>query len=318
MNPTLLKQVAEIAKEAGDLLRDRAGVSVGVIGAVGKDIKTRADQEAEELILRRLNAVADHPVLAEESGAAFDHLDDGLHWVVDPLDGTLNQSRSIPLACVSIALWQGDRPLLGVVYDFHRDELFAGEVGRRPTCNETEIMVSETPARAQGVLCTGFPSFRSYEDEALLPFVREVQSWGAPLCRLPGWPPAAWMDMRKTTFSFGMSPPDWRWSRRPGAGSNVVPARAGGGVACARATACSRFNTEDIRTKIYMLNFGIIGFGKMGQLRASAVEATGKARVLVVHDPFRTDPLPYESAPSAEAVINDARLQAPPIIVIAS
>jgi myo-inositol-1(or 4)-monophosphatase len=177
MNPTLLKQVAEIAKEAGDLLRDRAGVSVGVIGAVGKDIKTRADQEAEELILRRLNAVADHPVLAEESGAAFDHLDDGLHWVVDPLDGTLNQSRSIPLACVSIALWQGDRPLLGVVYDFHRDELFAGEVGRRPTCNETEIMVSETPARAQGVLCTGFPSFRSYEDEALLPFVREVQSW---------------------------------------------------------------------------------------------------------------------------------------------
>jgi myo-inositol-1(or 4)-monophosphatase len=175
---TEMLNVAEMAaREAGEYLRAHCGNDVGVLGSLGKDIKTRADLQAEAIILGRLRSASAIPVLAEESGSAFSELGTQPVWIVDPLDGTLNQSRAIPLACVSIGLWQGDNPLLGVVYDFHRDELFSGAPGRGATCNKRTIFVSETARRADGVLCTGFPSFRDYSDAALLPFVREVQSW---------------------------------------------------------------------------------------------------------------------------------------------
>ena len=59
-----------------------------------------------------------------------------------------------------------------------------------------------------------------------------------------------------------------------------------------------------------MLNIGIIGFGKMGQLRASAIDATGRARVVIVHDPFHKGESPYATAASPEEIINDPRLGA--------
>lgn len=177
MNTRLLQEVIATAKEAGALLRERSGLCVGITGSVGKDIKTKADLDAEHLILGRLRAFSSYAIIAEESAAGAGAMGQGPVWVVDPLDGTLNQSRAIPLACVSIALCEGGRPKLGVVYDFHRDELFSGEVGRGAACNGNAISVSSVSCRAEGVFCTGFPSFRNYEDSTLLPFVREVQAW---------------------------------------------------------------------------------------------------------------------------------------------
>ena len=59
-----------------------------------------------------------------------------------------------------------------------------------------------------------------------------------------------------------------------------------------------------------MLNIGIIGFGKMGRLRADAATASGKARIVVIYDTNLQDSAGYEVAPSAEAIIGDARLGA--------
>ena len=63
-------------------------------------------------------------------------------WIVDPLDGSLNYSRGIPLCCVSIGLWDGNRPVLGVIYDFHRDEFYSGIAGEGAWCNKREIKAS--------------------------------------------------------------------------------------------------------------------------------------------------------------------------------
>jgi myo-inositol-1(or 4)-monophosphatase len=46
----------------------------------------------------------------------------GRFWCVDPLDGTANFSAGVPYFAVSVALMQGDRPLLGVVVDPIADE----------------------------------------------------------------------------------------------------------------------------------------------------------------------------------------------------
>lgn len=177
MRSSLVVLAKGVARDAGHLLRARGGESVGVVSALGKDIKTQADVAAEQLILARLAAGSGFAALAEESGGAYDERGESPTWIVDPLDGTLNHSREIPLATVSIGLWQAGKPLLGVVYDFNRDELFCGVVGHGADCNERPLRVSATASRAEGVFCTGFPSARSYDTSSLLEFVLKVQEW---------------------------------------------------------------------------------------------------------------------------------------------
>src|SRR5262249_19675501 len=38
-------------------------------------------------------------------------------WVVDPLDGTANYVHDVPAYCVSVGLWAGGKPVVGVIHD---------------------------------------------------------------------------------------------------------------------------------------------------------------------------------------------------------
>ena len=68
-----------------------------------KDIKLKADIESENLIKRIISTESKYPILAEESGKSSEDLGE-IFWVIDPLDGTANYSRDIPICCVSIGL----------------------------------------------------------------------------------------------------------------------------------------------------------------------------------------------------------------------
>jgi myo-inositol-1(or 4)-monophosphatase len=94
-----------------------------------------------------------------------------------PLDGTLNFSREIPVCCVSIALWQGAKPLFGVIYDFKRDECYQAVAGEQSLCNGEPIRVSDIRDRSQASIGTGFPSYRDYSSESLQEFLGQVQQF---------------------------------------------------------------------------------------------------------------------------------------------
>ena len=72
-----------------------------------------ADRGAEQLILDQL---AEHrpgdSVLGEEFGV---HGDSSRRWVIDPIDGTKNFVRRVPVWATLIALLVDDEPVLGVV-----------------------------------------------------------------------------------------------------------------------------------------------------------------------------------------------------------
>ena len=60
-------------------------------------------------------------IMAEETGGT---IHEGRHWIIDPLDGTVYYVHGIPQVSVSVALYEGDTGLVGVVYDPLRDEIF--------------------------------------------------------------------------------------------------------------------------------------------------------------------------------------------------
>ena len=114
----------EIAKSAallaGAYIRDQQNKDLEILLNEGRDIKLQIDVDAEKIIKDHLIAESSFPILAEESGAS-NELND-FYWVVDPLDGTSNFLRNIPISCVSIALMQDIDPILGVIFDFNNDD----------------------------------------------------------------------------------------------------------------------------------------------------------------------------------------------------
>jgi myo-inositol-1(or 4)-monophosphatase len=165
-NSDLITRAAEIAREAGALLRDyfAKGVETEYKGDV--DLVTVADRSAEKLIRTRLGeAFPEHGIYGEEG--TRERLQSQYRWYVDPLDGTTNFAHGFPQFCVSMGLEHRPADLkpevdgvltAAVIYDPMRDELFSAERGHGATLNGKAMHVSRISKLAEALLATGFPS----------------------------------------------------------------------------------------------------------------------------------------------------------------
>ncbi|MBX2077939.1 inositol monophosphatase [Campylobacter peloridis] len=143
-----------------------------------KDIKLQADLDSEEIICKILMSAFSYPILSEESYKINDKEKKGIYWVVDPLDGSLNYSQDIPLCCISIALYENNNPILGVIYDFYRKEMFSGIVGVGVWLNDKKIVLPDKiKNKRQAVLATGFSSYMNYNKEGLEKFISHIQEF---------------------------------------------------------------------------------------------------------------------------------------------
>lgn len=159
-DPAALLPVAlAAAREAGAILRDEGARLREVTFSDRSDVKLAADTAAERSIRAALTAATPEiPIYGEELGGDADLVAAGaLLWIVDPLDGTFNYLRELPLCAVSIGLMRGTEPLLGVIYDFNQDRLYTG-CGDRFEINGEAATPSWAPERAQAALVTGLPA----------------------------------------------------------------------------------------------------------------------------------------------------------------
>lgn len=170
----LLEIAIKAAIESGKILLEHKQTEIN--SAVGKDIKLQADLESEKIVFDILQQTRIN-ILSEEAGYIENDNKSDLCWVVDPLDGSLNYSREIPLNCISIALWKGDQPVLGVIYDYNHDSLLKGIVGEGAYLNDESIEVSDIDDKSKSIITTGFPVYTSFEDASLLDFIKTIQSY---------------------------------------------------------------------------------------------------------------------------------------------
>jgi histidinol-phosphatase len=78
---------------------------------------TEADQAVERALRRHLELVrpADELVGEEFGGVAQTGLPTGRVWIIDPIDGTKNYVRGVPVWATLIALVEAGRPVVGMV-----------------------------------------------------------------------------------------------------------------------------------------------------------------------------------------------------------
>jgi myo-inositol-1(or 4)-monophosphatase len=122
---TLLAVAVEAARMAGALLQERAqhGAEEVTSKSTPTDLVSEADIASERAIRELLAARRPQDGFVGEEGGSAES-SNGLSWVVDPLDGTVNFLFGIPQWCVSVAVRDREGTLAGAVYDPNRDELF--------------------------------------------------------------------------------------------------------------------------------------------------------------------------------------------------
>jgi len=172
-----------LLKVAGDACRSTTAILAAErqrlpISRHGRDVKLAADLLSETMIRTTLSQDTSYPILAEERGWGGAEATEGLHWVVDPLDGSFNFFRGVPLYAVSIALCEGGgasrRSLLGAVYDPVHDELVTGGPGLGLFLNG-EVVAPRADVSRQ-ILATGYPA-RADQDAVTAGLVQATQAW---------------------------------------------------------------------------------------------------------------------------------------------
>lgn len=146
----------DLARNAGDLLKKKFNKTHKIQYKGDINLVTEADKMSENLIIRSIRReFPDHGILSEESPAVAGA--GKMRWIVDPLDGTTNYAHGYPVFCVSIALENEGKIVLGVIYDPMREELFSTVRGKGAHLNGKNLSVSSIRDISRSLLATGFP-----------------------------------------------------------------------------------------------------------------------------------------------------------------
>ncbi len=179
-----LSVALQAALQAGNHLRHGIEREFVVETKPGKhNFVTEYDKSAEKKILDIiLTRFPNHRILAEESGEIQTAKSD-VTWIIDPLDGTLNFLRRIPIFCVSIGVAIQEKVVIGVIYQPITQELFFAQKGKGAFLNGGPIRISSTKKLEKAVVATGFPYNVDQNPLQCIDRFAYMQAMGLPIRR---------------------------------------------------------------------------------------------------------------------------------------
>ncbi|MHA6803145.1 inositol monophosphatase family protein [Salinifilum ghardaiensis] len=203
-----------IAREAGDLARAvrEEAVSDGAVDtkSTETDVVTAGDRAVERLVRERVGELRPgESVLGEEEGG--ERSLDGLRWVVDPIDGTVNYLYGYPWYAVSLAAQQDGVSVAGAVVEPVSGRVWSAGLGRGAFLGDRPLRAAATERLDLALVGTGFAYVQQRRSAQagvvgrLLPQVRDIRRNGAAsldLCAVA----AGWVD---AYYEVGLNRWDW-------------------------------------------------------------------------------------------------------------
>ena len=135
MTEEILQEVIAAAREAGKIMLSAENVS-------GSDITEKSGEKA----------IPGAVFVGEEGDSAKEDINNGIAFIVDPIDGTTNFIFGARRSAVSIGISEGGEVTAGVVYDPYQDEMFYAIKGKGAFLNGKRIKVSDRPIKESVVL----------------------------------------------------------------------------------------------------------------------------------------------------------------------
>jgi len=128
-------------KEAGSFIKKSFPQTLNVqTKSNPNDLVTNIDQETEKFFIEKIKeSFPDHKILGEEGfGDKIESLD-GVVWIIDPIDGTMNFIHQQRNFAISLAIYCDGVGEIGLIYDVVHDELYHARLGKGAFMNNMPL-----------------------------------------------------------------------------------------------------------------------------------------------------------------------------------
>ncbi|MDQ0231319.1 inositol monophosphatase family protein [Metabacillus malikii] len=178
------KEIDEKAKiwvrEAGQRIRDSFESTLSIqFKSNPNDLVTNMDKEIEQFFIRKIQETyPSHRILGEEGYGHQIDTTDGIIWIIDPIDGTMNFVHQQRNFAISIGIYENGIGYIGLIYDVVHDELYHALRGEGAFMNEIrlpmlkQVSIEEAILGINPVWVTENPRV---DYELIAPIVRKVR-----------------------------------------------------------------------------------------------------------------------------------------------
>lgn len=180
------KYAKSLIKEAGHIIRNSFFETIDVdTKADANDLVTNIDRNIEQFFISRIQRdFPGHKVLGEEGFGDDVRTLEGVIWLLDPIDGTMNFVHQKRNFAISLGIYLNGIGRLGYIYDVMNDELYHAEKGEGAYFNDERLPMLEITPLAEAIIGVN-------------------ASWVAPNRRIENGPIADMVDKCRGTRSYG-------------------------------------------------------------------------------------------------------------------
>jgi myo-inositol-1(or 4)-monophosphatase len=128
-------------KEAGERIRNSFETTLSIqYKSNPNDLVTNMDKDIEQFLIGKIQETyPDHQILGEEGyGDEVTSLD-GVVWIIDPIDGTMNFVHQQRNFAISIGIYGDGIGYIGLIYDIVHNELYHAFKGKGAYMNELPL-----------------------------------------------------------------------------------------------------------------------------------------------------------------------------------
>jgi myo-inositol-1(or 4)-monophosphatase len=127
--------------EAGDKIRESFNKTLNIQTKTNpNDLVTNIDKETEQFFIEKIRKTfPNHRIFGEEGfGDEVSDLD-GVVWIIDPIDGTMNFIHQQRNFAISLGVYENGIGKIGIIYDVAHDELYHAINGKGAYMNDIQL-----------------------------------------------------------------------------------------------------------------------------------------------------------------------------------
>ncbi|MBY0120852.1 inositol monophosphatase family protein [Bacillus sp. S/N-304-OC-R1] len=170
----------EWIKEAGEKIKDSFSKTLVIQSkSNANDLVTDIDKGTEQFFIQKINETfPEHRILGEEGfGDQLSNLD-GIVWIIDPIDGTMNFIHQQRNFAISIGIYEDGIGKIGLIYDVVHDELYHTIKGNGVYLNNLKLPPLEEvsiPEAIIGLNATWVTENKRIDPSILSPLVKDAR-----------------------------------------------------------------------------------------------------------------------------------------------
>ena len=140
----MLEQIKEAVRACSKIILEAENIKNATSSKLGHaNFVTKYDKCVQQELFDRLGKILPEAAFMGEEEVGKHYTGEGYLFVVDPIDGTTNFIKGYHASTISVGLLKDGEPVLGVVYNPYRDEMYTAEKGKGAYLNGEALRVSE-------------------------------------------------------------------------------------------------------------------------------------------------------------------------------